>query len=64
MQNKEYYTNKQGNIIVQLGGMQITRKTLDNIKFDLGSESDEDAVNYLIQIAEHAFSKFTEKYED
>jgi hypothetical protein len=53
-----YYTHN-GNIIVQLGGMQITRDQLDAVKsarvckFD----SDQEAVDYLINIAEHAFKQ-------
>jgi hypothetical protein len=53
---------KQKPIIIQLGGMQITRKELDNIKLELKTNSDNEAINHLIFIAENAFSKYIERY--
>ena len=53
---------KQKPIIVELGGMQITREELDNIKLELKTNSDTEAINHLIFIAENAFSKYVERY--
>lgn len=53
---------KQKPIIIELGGMQITREELDNIKLELKTNSDTEAINYLIMVAENAFSKYVERY--
>ena len=60
----EYYTLKDGTIVVQLGGMQISRRILDNIKSNLNINSDADAVNTLVQVAERAFTEYVERYQD
>ncbi len=59
----EYYTNGDGNIVVQLGGMQVPRKTLDNLKSSLRLKSDGDAIDVLTQVAERSFTKFVERFE-
>ena len=53
---------KQKPIIIELGGMQITREELDNIKLQLKTNSDTEAINHLILIAEKAFSQYVERY--
>tara|TARA_R110002167_G_scaffold306422_1_gene511057 strand:+ start:580 stop:798 length:219 start_codon:yes stop_codon:yes gene_type:complete len=60
----EYYTLKDGTIVVQLGGMQISRRILDNIKSNLNINSDADAANTLVQVAERAFTEYVERYQD
>ena len=60
----EYYTLKDGTIVVQLGGMQISRRILDNIKSNLNINSDADATNTLVQVAERAFTEYVERYQD
>ena len=57
-----YYTHN-GNIIVQLGGMQISRDQLDAVKAVRKKDTDQDAVDYLIQVAEAAFTKDVEQAE-
>ena len=53
-----------GNIIVELGGMQITRDQLDAVKSSRTQiESDQMAVNYLINIAERAFDQAVQAAE-
>ena len=52
-----------GNIIVELGGMQITRDQLDAVKVTRQKDTDQDAVDYLIQVAEAAFTKDIEQAE-
>ena len=52
-----------GNIIVELGGMQITRDQLDAVKAVRKKDTDQDAVDYLIQVAESAFSREVEACE-
>ena len=52
-----------GNIIVNIGGMQITRDQLDAVKVARQKDTDQDAVDYLIQIAEKAFSREVEASE-
>jgi len=53
-----------GNIIVELGGMQITREQLDAVKSSRTQiNSDQMAVNYLITIAERAFDKAVQEAE-
>lgn len=52
-----------GNIIVELGGMQITRDQLDAVKVTRQKDTDQDAVDYLIQVAESAFSREVEACE-
>jgi len=52
-----------GNIIVELGGMQITRDQLDAVKVARKKDTDQDAVDYLIQVAESAFSREVEACE-
>jgi hypothetical protein len=56
-----------GNIIVELGGMQITRDQLDAVrtarKLDNHPRGDQKAVEYLIQVAESAFTKEIESAE-
>ena len=61
---KNYYTHNE-NIIVQLGGMQISREQLDAVKLAYFSinVSDEEAVNLLINRAENAFSNSVEQVE-
>ena len=51
-----YYTHN-GNIIVNIGGMQISRDQLDAVKAVRKKDTDQDAVDYLIQVAEAAFTK-------
>jgi len=57
-----YYTHNE-NIIVQLGGMQISRDQLDAVKAVRKKDTDQDAVDYLIQVAEAAFTKDIEQAE-
>ena len=57
-----------GNIIVELGGMQITRDQLDAVKSartpaQTQIDSDQEAVDYLINIAENAFNQAVEAAE-
>ncbi len=54
-----------GKIIVQLGGMQISREQLDAVKLAYFSidVSDEQAVNFLISRAENAFNDIVEDAE-
>ena len=53
----EIITLKNGNIIVQLGGMQITRKQLDAVKLTNPTcKTDQDAADRLILAAERAFT--------
>jgi len=59
---KNTYT-LNGNIIVELGGMQITRDQLDAVKAIRKKDTDQDAVDYLIQVAEAAFTKDIEQAE-
>jgi len=60
---KNTYT-LNGNIIVELGGMQITREQLDAVKSSRTQiESDQMAVNYLINIAERAFNQAVQAAE-
>jgi hypothetical protein len=49
-------------IIVELGGMQISRDELDNVKERLRTNSDTVAIDYLINIAENAFSSYINTY--
>ena len=49
-------------IIVELGGMQISRDELDNVKERLRTNSDKEAIDYLINIAETAFSRYIQTY--
>jgi hypothetical protein len=57
-----YYTHN-GNIIVNIGGMQISRDQLDAVKAVRKKDTDQDAVDYLIQVAEAAFTKDIEQAE-
>ena len=59
----EYYENSDGHIVIQLGGMQVSRKTLGNLKSSLRLESDGDAINVLTQVAERGFRRFAERFE-
>ena len=54
-----------GNIIVELGGMQITREQLDAFKSSRVCKvnSDQEAVDYLINIAENAFNQAVQAAE-
>ena len=54
-----------GNIIVELGGMQITKEQLDAVKSARVCKvnSDQEAVDYLINIAENAFSQAVQAAE-
>jgi hypothetical protein len=52
-----------GKIIVELGGMQISRDQLDAVKAVRKKDTDQDAVDYLIQVAEAAFTKDIEQAE-
>ncbi len=52
-----------GNIIVELGGMQITKEQIDAVKVARQKDTDQEAVNYLIQVAESAFSREVEACE-
>ena len=54
-----------GNIIVELGGMQITKEQLDAVKSArvCKANSDQEAVDYLINIAENAFSQAVQAAE-
>tara|TARA_R110000824_G_scaffold77591_1_gene196185 strand:+ start:256 stop:528 length:273 start_codon:yes stop_codon:yes gene_type:complete len=54
-----------GNIIVELGGMQITREQLDAFKSSRVCKvnSDQEAVDYLINIAERAFEQAVQAAE-
>lgn len=49
-------------IIVELGGMQISRDELENVKDRLRTNSDTVAIDYLINIAENAFSSYINTY--
>ena len=60
----EYYEKQDGSIIVQLGGMQVARRTLDNMKSSLRIQSDGDAIDVLVRVAEEGFRKTIEQYED
>jgi hypothetical protein len=60
----EYYERLDGSIIVQLGGMQISRRTLDSMKSSLRMTSDGDAIDTLVRVAEEGFRKAIEQYED
>ena len=53
---------KNTSIIVELGGMQISREELNNIKANLKTNSDREAMNHLVAIAENAFSRYVEQY--
>ena len=57
-----YYTHN-GNVIVNIGGMQISRDQLDAVKAVRKKDTDQDAVDYLIQVAEAAFTKDIEQAE-
>ena len=62
-----YYT-QNGNIIVNIGGMQITRDQLDAVKSartpaQTQIDSDQEAVDYLINIAENAFNQAVQAAE-
>lgn len=61
----ENYYIFNGKIIVQLGGMQISREQLDAVKLAYFSidVSDEQAVNFLISRAENAFNDIVEDAE-
>ena len=61
----ENYYILNGKIIVQLGGMQISREQLDAVKLAYFSidVSDEQAVNFLISRAENAFNDIVEDAE-
>jgi hypothetical protein len=57
-----------GNIIVELGGMQITRDQLDAVKSartpaQTQIDSDQEAVDYLINCAENAFNQAVQAAE-
>jgi hypothetical protein len=60
----EYYERSDGSIIVQLGGMQVSRRTLDSMKSSLRMTSDGDAIDTLVRVAEEGFRKAIEQYED
>jgi hypothetical protein len=60
--NNTYYIHN-GNIIVQLGGMQISRDQLDLVKVVRKKDTDQEAVDYLITCAERAFEKEIESAE-
>ena len=53
---------KNTSIIVELGGMQISREELNNIKAKLKTNSDREAMNHLVVIAENAFSRYIEMH--
>tara|TARA_E500000305_G_scaffold30342_1_gene23125 strand:+ start:1464 stop:1742 length:279 start_codon:yes stop_codon:yes gene_type:complete len=57
------YHTHLGQIIVNLGGMQITRDQLDAVKIAHKKDTDQSAVDYLIQVAESSFSKEIESAE-
>ena len=64
---KNTYT-LNGNIIVELGGMQITKEQIDGVKaahdyVQRPIGSDQDAVDYLINIAENAFNQAVQAAE-
>tara|TARA_X000001388_G_C2156467_1_gene94474 strand:- start:248 stop:517 length:270 start_codon:yes stop_codon:yes gene_type:complete len=53
-----------GNIIVELGGMQISREQIDAVKSARTQiDSDQMAVDYLINIAERAFEQAVQAAE-
>ncbi len=60
--NNTYYIHN-GNIIVNMGGMQISRDQLDAVKRADNFKTDQEAVDYLINCAERAFSKELERSE-
>ena len=62
MNTKNKVTLKPSSIIVELGGMQISREELDNIKKHLKTNSDREAMNHLVVIAERAFSRYVEMH--
>ena len=53
---------KKQNIIVELGGMQVSREALENIKANLETDKDRVAIQHLVFIAEHAVIKYIETY--
>jgi hypothetical protein len=53
---------KNTSIIVELGGMQISRGELENIKTHLKTNSDREAMNHLVVIAENAFTRYIETH--
>ncbi len=57
-----YYTHNE-NIIVNIGGMQISRDQLDAVKIARKKDTDQDAIDYLVQVAESAFTKEIESAE-
>ena len=53
---------KKQNLIIELGGMQISREELENIKAKLKTNSDREAIEHLTVIAENAFRRYGEQY--
>ena len=61
--NNTYYIHNE-NIIVQLGGMQISREQLDAVKVAYSKDSDQAAAAFLINYAERAFTDLVDSAED
>tara|TARA_R100001129_G_scaffold99822_1_gene68224 strand:+ start:508 stop:744 length:237 start_codon:yes stop_codon:yes gene_type:complete len=57
------YHTHLGQIIVNLGHMSITREQLDAVKVARQKDTDQQAVDYLINCAERAFSNEVEACE-
>ena len=53
---------KKQAIVVQLGGMQISRDELENCKARIKTNSDKVAIDYLVHLAETAFSRYIQTY--
>tara|TARA_R110001592_G_scaffold250892_1_gene513512 strand:+ start:13 stop:195 length:183 start_codon:yes stop_codon:yes gene_type:complete len=53
---------KKQNIVIELGGMQVSRETLEDIKAKLETDKDRVAIQHLVFIAEHAVNKYVETY--
>mgnify|MGYP006238612633 FL=1 len=52
-----------GNLIVELGGMQITKEQIDAVKVARQKDTDQQAIDYLINCAERAFNNEVEACE-
>ena len=58
------YTHDGTNFIIQLGGIQITKEQLDAVKLAYNKDSDQDAVDLLINCAERAFTDLIDSAEE
>jgi len=57
------YTHDGTNFIIQLGGIQITKEQLDAVKLAYNKDSDQDAVDLLVNCAERAFTNLIDSAE-